>query len=169
MTDQEKKSINLIELKGVLGRDPEIKATRTGGHVANFSLATEESWKDKRTGEWQSVTQWHRCTTFVDEFVAVLERLRKGDTVWLQGMMTYRDWQDQSGNKRTAAEVVLKHWHGIEKRDRARGQDGTGRTDPRGGYGDGRGDDPRRQSAHDESKRHGYMPEPGDLDDEIPF
>lgn len=140
--DKEPFSINRIELKGRLGGDPEIK--RVGrGELLSMSIATEERWKDKKTGEWVGETQWHRVTTFVDEHIAVAERWKKGDTVYLTGILIYRSWEDDHGKKQYRTEIQLKSWHELEKRLDAPGKDGTGHTRDRDRR-DSRDDDRRR-------------------------
>lgn len=102
------KDVNRIELCGRLGRDAESRTLSRGYLIVNFSVATEERWKDKRSGEWKSQTQWHNCCVkFNDSLVEAATHLRKGDRVRVVGKMTYRNWETQGGEKRTATEVEI--------------------------------------------------------------
>ena len=102
-------SVNKVILIGNLGQDPEIKSFQNGGRVANLRIATSESWKDKNTGERKERTEWHTVAIFGDGLVGVAERyLRKGSKVYVEGKLSTRKWQDQSGNDRYSTEVVLQ-------------------------------------------------------------
>lgn len=101
-------SLNKVCLIGNLGRDPEIKSFANGGRIANVSLATSESWKDKATGERKERTEWHSVAVQNDGLIGVVERyLRKGSKVYLEGKLQTRKWQDKDGNDRYTTEVVL--------------------------------------------------------------
>ncbi len=101
-------SLNRVALIGNLGKDPEVKTFANGGRIANMSLATSESWKDKATGERKEKTEWHNVTVNNDGLVGVVERfLRKGSKVYLEGKLETRKWQDRDGNDRYTTEVVL--------------------------------------------------------------
>jgi single-strand DNA-binding protein len=104
------RSVNQVTLLGNVGNDPEIR--RFGERaVANFSLATSESWKDKRTGEWQESTQWHRVTAWSPLAEIVEKWLKKGSKVYLQGKVKYEQWEKdgkmQYATKIEAREIVL--------------------------------------------------------------
>ena len=102
-------SVNKCILVGNLGADPEIRTFGNGGKVANLRIATSESWKDKNSGERQEKTEWHTVAVFGDGLVGVCERfLKKGSKVYLEGKLTTRKWQDQSGADRYSTEVVLQ-------------------------------------------------------------
>ena len=102
-------SVNKVILIGNLGADPEIRTFGNGGKVANLRIATSESWKDKNSGERQEKTEWHTVAVFGDGLVGVCERfLKKGSKVYLEGKLTTRKWQDQSGADRYSTEVVLQ-------------------------------------------------------------
>ncbi len=101
-------SLNKVCLIGNLGKDPDIKSFANGGRIANFSVATSESWKDKATGERKEKTEWHNVAVNNDGLVGVVERfLRKGSKVYLEGKLETRKWQDRDGNDRYTTEVVL--------------------------------------------------------------
>lgn len=105
-------SLNKVLLIGNLGADPEIR-NAGGSKVANFSIATSESWRDKDTGEKKERTEWHRITVWNEGLVGVIERyIKKGDKVFVEGQLQTRKWQDQDGNDRYSTEVVLSGFGG---------------------------------------------------------
>lgn len=102
-------SVNKVILVGNLGADPEVKSFQNGGKVCNLRLATSESWKDQGSGERKERTEWHTVAIFSDGLVGVVERyLRKGSKVYIEGKLSTRKWQDQSGQDRYSTEVVLQ-------------------------------------------------------------
>ncbi len=102
-------SINKVILVGNLGNDPEIRSTQDGRELANLSIATTESWKDKNTGERKDKTEWHRVVIFSPGLVTVAKNyLKKGAKVYLEGALQTRKWQDQSGQDKYSTEVVLQ-------------------------------------------------------------
>ncbi|MCI5049450.1 MAG: single-stranded DNA-binding protein [Rickettsiales bacterium] len=105
-------SINKVILVGNLGADPEIRATQDGRELANLSIATSDSWKDKNSGERREKTEWHRVVIFNDGLVNIAKNyLRKGSKVYLEGQLQTRKWQDQSGADRYSTEVVLQGYN----------------------------------------------------------
>lgn len=100
------RGINKVILIGNLGQDPEVKYTASGTAVANLSVATNESWKDKNTGERQERTEWHRVVFFARLAEIVGEYLRKGSQVYIEGRLQTRKWQDKDGNDRWSTEVI---------------------------------------------------------------
>jgi len=106
-------SINKVTLLGHLGRDPEIRHSQDGSKIANLSVATSESWKDKNSGERKEKTEWHRVTIFNTGLADVAERfLRKGSKVYLEGALQTRKWIDQSGVEKYTTEIVLAKYRG---------------------------------------------------------
>ena len=101
------RGINRVILVGNLGQDPEIRYMPNGSAVANFSVATSESWKDKQTGEQKDRTEWHRVVVFGRLAEIAGEYIRKGTQVYLEGQLQTRKWQDQSGQDRYTTEVVI--------------------------------------------------------------
>jgi single-strand DNA-binding protein len=94
-------SVNKVILVGNLGRDPEIRTTQDGTRVANLSLATSESWRDKNSGERKEKTEWHRIVIFNDRLVDVVEKyLKKGAKVYLEGSLQTRRWTDKDGTEK---------------------------------------------------------------------
>jgi single-strand DNA-binding protein len=100
-------SINKVILIGNLGRDPEIRTMNTG-KVANFTLATSESWKDKNSGERKELTEWHRVVVFNQNLIEIVEKmLQKGTKVYVEGTLRTRKWTNQQGQEVYTTEVVL--------------------------------------------------------------
>ena len=100
-----KGSVNKVVLVGHLGGDPETRYTPSGTAVANFNMATNESWRDAR-GEPQDKTEWHRCVMFGKSAELAGELLKKGQLVYLEGKLQTRNWEDKDGGKRYTTEVV---------------------------------------------------------------
>ena len=164
-------SVNKVILVGNLGRDPEIRSTQDGLRIANFSLATSESWRDKATGERKERTEWHRVVIFNEKLVEIVEKyLKKGAKIYIEGALQTRKWTDNSGQERYSTEVVLQRYRGELTM-----LDGRG-----GGAGGGfaqeapaeefamaaAGGGPSAGSGGGRSERR---PPVQDLDDEIPF
>ncbi len=106
-------SVNKVILVGNLGRDPEIRSMQNGGRVANLSIATSETWKDRNSGERRERTEWHRVVVFNENIVRVCESyLKKGSKVYLEGQIETRKWQDQGGQERYTTEIVLRPYRG---------------------------------------------------------
>lgn len=106
-------SLNKVTLIGNLGKDPEIRSFQNGGRAANFSIATSESWQDKKSGERLEKTEWHRVSILIDGLVGVAEKyLKKGSKVYLEGRLETREWTDKEDLKRYSTEVVLRPYSG---------------------------------------------------------
>ena len=106
-------SVNKVILLGVLGKDPEIKSFPSGDRIAELSVATAERWTDKSTGEKKERTEWNRVVIRNDGLVKVAENyLSKGSKVYIEGQLQTREWQDQSGNKKYATEIVVGKFKG---------------------------------------------------------
>lgn len=106
-------SVNKVTLIGNLGRDPEIRITQSGDKVANLSVATSETWKDKNTGERKEKSEWHRVVIFNERLVKVAEAyLKKGSKVYLEGSLQTRKWTDQGGAEKYSTEVVMQKFGG---------------------------------------------------------
>ena len=167
-------SVNKVILIGNLGRDPEIRSTQDGFKIANLSLATSDTWRDKNTGERRERTEWHRVVIFDEKLTEVAEKyLRKGSKIYVEGQIQTRKWQDQSGQDKYTTEVVLNRFRGtLTMLDSRRDSEGGGDYGGGGSYG---GDTPSGGGAPsgggDGGSGGGGGPAPsgGDLDDEIPF
>ena len=107
------RGVNKVILIGSLGNDPEVKYLPSGGAVANISIATSESWRDKTTGEQKEKTEWHRIAIFGKLAEIAGEYLRKGSQVYIEGQLQTRKWQDQSGQDRYTTEVVVQGFNGV--------------------------------------------------------
>jgi single-strand DNA-binding protein len=102
-------SVCKVILIGNLGRDPEVRRFPAGGMVVNLRIATSESWRDKASGERKERTEWHSVAIFDEGLAKVAEQyLRKGATVYLEGQLETRKWQDQAGADKYTTEVVLR-------------------------------------------------------------
>lgn len=101
------KGINKVILVGNLGQDPEVKYMPSGGAVANITIATSESWRDKQTGEQKENVEWHRVVLFGKVAEIAGEYLRKGSQVYIEGQLRTRKWTDQQGVEKYSTEVVV--------------------------------------------------------------
>jgi single-strand DNA-binding protein len=105
-------SVNKVIIIGNLGKDPEVRAFQNGDKVANLTIATSETWKDKATGERKERTEWHRVSIFAQGLVGVAENyLKKGAKVYLEGQLETRKWTDPQGQERYTTEVVLRPYN----------------------------------------------------------
>jgi single-strand DNA-binding protein len=158
-------SVNRVILVGNLGKDPEIRHTQDGRPIANLSVATSESWKDKATGERREKTEWHRVVIFNEGLCGVAEKyLKKGSKIYLEGSLQTRKYQDQSGQDKYSTEVVLQNFNSklvmLDRAgDRAGGDVGSDQDDPGASGPSTREKKPAMAGA---SARE-------DLDDAIPF
>ena len=100
-------SVNKVILVGNLGRDPELRYTKDGKGVANFTLATNERWRDKDGGS-QERTEWHRIVVWGKQGENCAQYLQKGRSVYLEGRLQTREWEDKDGNKRQTTEIVAQ-------------------------------------------------------------
>ncbi|MGI9215159.1 MAG: single-stranded DNA-binding protein [Gammaproteobacteria bacterium] len=111
------KGVNKVILIGNLGADPEIRYMPSGSAVANISIATNESWKDKQTGELQERTEWHKVSLFDKLAQIVAEYLKKGSKVYIEGSLRTRKWQDQSGNDRYITEIIASSMQMLDSKE----------------------------------------------------
>ena len=166
-------SLNKVMLIGNLGRDPEVRSFQNGGKVCNLRIATSETWKDKNTGERRERTEWHSVAIFQEGLVRVAEQyLRKGSTVYIEGKLQTRKWQDQSGQDRYSTEVVLQGFNGtLHMLDGRSGGAAAGGMSDSGGYDAGDFGGGGGGGGYDEPKRPagGGASYDKPLDDEIPF
>ncbi len=100
------RGVNKAIIVGTLGQDPEVRYTANGSAVANLSVATNENWKDRQTGEMQERTEWHRIVMFGKLAEIAQQYLKKGSQAYFEGRIQTRKWQDQSGNDRYSTEIV---------------------------------------------------------------
>ena len=146
-------SVNKVILVGRLGRDPETRYTSGGQAVANFSVATDETYKDK-AGERQKRTEWHKIVVWGKQAEIAQQYLKKGSLIFIEGRIQSREWQDKEGQKRTSFEIVATNFRMLGGRGdgggsgggsasvggaRAEEHDQSGPSDDFGGHGGGGG------------------------------
>ena len=165
--------VNKVIIVGNLGNDPEVRYSNNGAAIANISVATSDSWKDKNTGERQERTEWHRIVMFNRLGEIAGEYLKKGSKVYIEGKLQTRKWQDQQGQDRYSTEIVADQMQMLDSRGAGGGMGGG--QGGGGGYqqapqnqfgggqqqGGGQGQAPQQQQS---------APQPAnDFDDDIPF
>ena len=159
-------SVNKVILVGNLGKDPEIRRTQGGRPIANLSVATSETWRDKATGERKEKTEWHRVVIFSEGLAKVAEQyLKKGAKVYIEGQLQTRKWTDQSGVEKYSTEVVLQGFNAnLTMLDGRGGGGGGGFADePSGDFGvSGPSSAPPRRAVAAGTRNT-------DMDDDIPF
>jgi single-strand DNA-binding protein len=179
-------SVNKVILVGNVGKDPEIRRTQDGRPIANLSLATSETWRDKATGERKEKTEWHRVVIFSEPLCKVVEQyVKKGSKLYVEGALQTRKWTDQSGVEKYSTEVVIQGFNGsLTMLDGAGGGRGasvgmqeSGGDYDSGGFGSGSGggysEPAKRGGKSGSSSGSGASKGSGGfdkaLDDEIPF
>ncbi len=143
------RGINKVIIVGNLGQDPDTRYMPSGGAVTNFTVATNESWKDKQTGEQKDRTEWHKVAMFGRLAEIGAEYLRKGSQVYIEGKLRTRKWQDRDGNDRYTTEIIADEMQMLGGRG--------GGSAPMGG-------DPGPASSAPAPKQSA-----DDFDDDIPF
>jgi single-strand DNA-binding protein len=160
-------SVNKVILVGNLGKDPEIRRTQDGRPIANLSVATSESWRDKATGERKEKTEWHRVVIFNEGLCKVAEQyLKKGAKVYIEGQLQTRKWTDQAGVEKYSTEVVLQGFNSNLTMLDGRSSGGSGNfaaDDSSGDFGAGSPSTAAPRRAVAAGARN------GDMDDDIPF
>ena len=153
------RGINKAILIGNLGKDPETRYTAGGSAVTNIRIATNESWKDKQTGEMQERTEWHAVVFFGRLAEIAAEYLRKGSTVYVEGRIQTRKWQDKDGQDRYSTEIVANEMQMLDSRGGGTG-DGAMRED---------GGEPAPARRRPAAAAAGSTAPAEDFDDDIPF
>ncbi len=170
--------VNKVIIVGNLGRDPEVRSFPNGGKVVNLRIATSDTWRDKQSGEKKERTEWHSVAIFNEALGKIAETyLKKGSTVYIEGALETRKWQDQSGADRYTTEVVLRQFRGELTLLGGRGDGGGGGgNEDRGGYEDQGGGGSgggsggyARGGASGGGGGGGGGGGRSDMDDEIPF
>ena len=144
------RGINKVIIVGNLGGDPETRYMPSGSAVTNITVATNESWKDKQTGEQKDRTEWHKVAMFNRLAEVAAEYLRKGSQVYIEGKLRTRKWQDKSGQDRWTTEIIADEMQML------------------GGRGGG-GSAPMSSGQDSGSPSAAPQPGPDDFDDDIPF
>ena len=121
--------VNKVFIIGNLGSDPEIKYTKAGDPVANLSIATSESWKDKNSGDLQEKVEWHRVVMFSRLAEIAEQYLKKGSKVFVEGKLQTRKWQDQEGKDRYTTEVVAKEMTMLDSRSSNQAQEDSSKVE----------------------------------------
>jgi single-strand DNA-binding protein len=169
-------SVNKVILVGNLGKDPEARSMGNGGEVVSFSIATSENWNDKASGERREKTEWHNIVIFNENLGRVAKQyLRKGSSVYIEGALQTRSWEDQSGVKKYTTEVVLQRFRGELTLLGGRGEGGGGGGQGGGGSREWGGDSGASQfgggsgGGGGASRGGGGGAFDSDLDDDVPF
>ena len=136
------RGVNKVILVGNLGNDPEIRYLPNGNAVANFTMATSESWKDKNTGEEKELTEWHRCVAYGKLAEIIGEYVKKGSKLYAEGKLKTRKWQGQDGQDRYTTEININEMQMLDGRQQG------------------------QQQGQQQSQKNWQMP---DFDDTIPF
>ena len=167
------RGVNKVILVGHLGADPEVRYMPNGGAVANVTVATTESWKDKSSGEKQEKTEWHRVVFFARLAEIVGEYLKKGAQIYVEGRLQTRKWQDKSGVDRYTTEIVASEMQMLGGRGGAAGGAGAGAGSSAGGYGGGQSQAPAAAAPAAGAASAAAPAAAGgsydDFDDDIPF
>ncbi len=148
------RGVNKVIIIGNLGQDPETRYMPSGSAVTNFTVATNESWKDKQTGEQKERTEWHRVSMFNRLAEVAAEYLRKGSQVYIEGKLRTRKWQGKDGNDRYTTEIIADEMQML-----GGGGDFSGSSRGGGSGGDDKGG----------SGNAPPQPGPDEFDDDIPF
>ena len=151
------RGVNKVTLIGNLGNDPEVRYGASGNAVANVSLATTESWRDKDSGEQQEKTEWHRVVFFGKLAEIVAEYLKKGRQIYVEGRLQTNKWQDKEGNDRYTTQIVANEMQMLGSRD-----DNSSNQGDAPPAADETPAKEKKQSASVESPMD-------DIDDDIPF
>ncbi|MGR5096976.1 single-stranded DNA-binding protein [Vibrio maritimus] len=174
------RGVNKVILVGNLGNDPDIRYMPNGGAVANLTIATSESWRDKATGEPREKTEWHRVALFGKLAEIAGEYVKKGSQVYIEGQLQTRKWQDQSGQDRYTTEVVVQGYNGVMQmlgsRQTNPNQQGSQHPLPQQ-PGWGQPQQPVKQLSQPQYPKNNepnnsgptYNEQPMDFDDDIPF
>lgn len=159
-------SINKVILIGNLGRDPEVRYTPSGTAICNIRLATTRMWKDKNSGDKVEETEWH-TVVFFDRLAEIAgEYLKKGRSIYVEGRLRTRKWQDKDGHDRYSTEVVGEDMKMLGGREGMGGGDEGGSR----GYGGGEGGSrPAQRPAAGNKPASPAKSDFSDMDDDIPF
>ncbi|MFZ1751379.1 MAG: single-stranded DNA-binding protein [Saprospiraceae bacterium] len=152
--------VNKVILIGHLGRDPEIRTLENGTKVGTFSLATNESYKDK-TDNWQTVTEWHNIVVWRGQAERSERELKKGNLAFIEGKITHRKYQDKDGNEKSITEIVAFTVNSLEKRESK--QSGLAAGFPTAD------DDPFHKIASTNTSTSSPTSSPDEVEDDLPF
>ena len=157
-------SVNKVILLGNLGQDPVIRTSQDGNKIVQLSIATSERWKDRNSGEQREKTEWHRVVIFNENLSNIAEQyLKKGSTIFVEGQLQTRKWQDQNGMDKYTTEIVLGRFRG-ELAMIGNRNDNVGITDGQEAISNN-----HNMSEPSQKDINPPIGGAGDLDDEIPF
>ena len=156
------RGINKVILVGNLGKDPEVRYMPSGGAVANITVATSESWKDKKTGEQQDKTEWHRVVMFNRLGEIAGEYLKKGSKIYIEGKLQTRKWQNKDGQDQYTTEIVASEMQMLDSRGGGGGADFGGAPS----MGSSK---PQQQQQQPQQQQPAAAAGFDDFDDDIPF
>ena len=172
------RGINKVILIGNLGNDPETRYTPNGNAVTNLNIATDESYKDRQTGQMVPRTEWHRVVMFGKVAEVAGQYLRKGSKVYIEGRLQTRKWQDQSGQDRYTTEIVVDINGQMQMLDSRGGEGGMAQGASGGSQQRAPSQAPAQSNSPQDAPAGGYAPPPSgggmpemvdDFDDDIPF
>ena len=167
------RGVNKVILIGNLGSDPEVRYTPDGVPVANFNLATSESWNDRNTGERQERTEWHRLVLWRKLAEIASQYLKKGSKIYVEGKLQTRSWDDQSGQKRYTTEVVVNDMQMLDSRGESGGSgygdEGGSRAGGGSDFGGGRAGGGSSAGGDRAGTQPAAPPPAGGDDDDLPF
>lgn len=171
------RGVNKVILIGNLGNDPEVRYLPNGGAVANLTVATSETWRDKNTGENKEMTEWHRVVMYRRLAEIAGEYLKKGSKVYLEGRLQTRKWQGQDGQDRYTTEIIANEMQMLDSRGAGggMGQGAPMQQQQQGGWGQ-----PQQPAYQPQQQQPAHQPAPQqqpqqqyndlpDFDDDIPF
>lgn len=162
------RGLNKVQLIGTLGKDPETRQMLNGNAVANITLATSESWKDKNTGQKQEKTEWHRVVFFGKGAEIAGQYLTKGSLVYIEGRIETKKWQDKSGQDRYTTQIIADKMNMLGGGQRGAQQQSNqgGRYNNNQGGQQGGGYQEPQQGGQQHQSNNGEMDVP---EDDIPF
>ena len=152
-------SVNKVIILGKLGRDPEVRTSQDGNKIVQLSIATSDRWKDKNSGEQKEKTEWHRVVIFNENLSNIAEQyLKKGSSLYIEGQLQTRKWQDQNGQEKYTTEIILGRFRGELALIGGRNDNSLAGNDQN-----------TSNEMSDQTQINPPMGGAGDLDDDIPF
>lgn len=159
--------INKVILIGRLGKDPDVRFTPDGKAIANITLATSESWKDKNTGQKQEKTEWHRVVFFGGIAQVVSDYVKKGSQIYIEGKLTTRKWQDNTGQDKYTTEIIVDGFNGVmqmldsQNKPQINNNPSNFETEQK--------PHPQQNTRNQQEQQQGNQESGGLMDDDIPF
>ena len=164
-------SVNKVILVGNVGQDPDIRSTSDGRELANFSIATTDSWKDKNTGERKDKTEWHRVVVFSQGLVGIIKNyVKKGSKLYIEGQLQTRKWTDNGGIERYTTEIVLQNFNSTLQMLDSNRNAGESQYNNKSKNSDNiKNQENKTKTTNQEEANQGNDNFAEELDDEIPF